>query len=114
MTTSPELRGTRCYVAWRATPTGPLFLLRSNVFLKGKSSPTTLVREAMDRGVVVVGCDEATRDCMAIMTGKRTRPLLVMKRGEFLGILSIVDLVRSIVAEQELTIGQLEQYNHRG
>jgi len=85
-----------------------------NVFLKGKSPPTTPAREAMDRGVVVVGCDETTRDCMAIMTGKRTRPLLVMKRGELLGILSIGDLVHSIVAEQELTIEQLEQYNHRG
>lgn len=85
-----------------------------NVFLKGKSSPTTPVREAMNEDVMIVGCDETARDCMAIMTGKRTRHLLVMKGEELLGILSIGDLVRSVVAEQELTIEQLEQYIHRG
>jgi CBS domain-containing protein len=85
-----------------------------NVFLKGKSSPTTPVREAMADDVLFVGCDETTRDCMAIMTGKRTRHLLVMEAGELLGILSIGDLVRSIVAEQDMTIEQLEQYILRG
>jgi CBS domain-containing protein len=85
-----------------------------NVFLKGKSSPTTPVRDAMADDVLFVGRDETTRDCMAIMTGKRTRHLLVMEQGELLGILSIGDLVRSIVAEQELAIEQLEQYIHRG
>ena len=85
-----------------------------NVFLKGKSSPTTPVREAMADDVVSVGREETTRDCMAIMTGKRTRHLLVIEGGELLGILSIGDLVKSIVAEQELTIEQLEQYIHRG
>lgn len=85
-----------------------------NVFLKGKSSPTTPVREAMEEDVVFVRRGETTRDCMAIMTGKRTRHLLVIEEGELLGILSIGDLVRSIVAEQDLTIEQLEQYIHRG
>ena len=85
-----------------------------NVFLKGKASPTTRVREAMADEVLSVGRDETTRDCMAIMTGKRTRHLLVMEDGELLGILSIGDLVRSIVAEQDMTIEQLEQYIHRG
>ena len=85
-----------------------------NVFLKGKSSPTTTVRDAMADDVLFVGRDETTRDCMAIMTGKRTRHLLVMESGELLGILSIGDLVRSIVAEQDMTIEQLEQYIHRG
>jgi CBS domain-containing protein len=85
-----------------------------NVFLKGKSSPTTPVREAMEHDFLFVGREETTRDCMAIMTGKRTRHLLVMEGGELLGILSIGDLVRSIVAEQDMTIEQLEQYIHRG
>jgi CBS domain-containing protein len=84
------------------------------VFLKGKSSPTTPVREAMADEVLSVGREETTRDCMAIMTGKRTRHLLVMEDEELLGILSIGDLVRSIVADQELTIVQLEQYIRRG
>lgn len=85
-----------------------------NVFLKGKASPTTPVREAMTEDVLFVGCDKTTEDCMAIMSGKRTRHLLVMEKGELLGILSIGDLVQSIVAEQQLTIEQLEQYIHRG
>jgi CBS domain-containing protein len=85
-----------------------------NVFLKGKSSPTTPVRDAMQRDVLFVGRGETTRDCMAIMTGKRSRHLLVMENEELLGILSIGDLVRSIVAEQDMTIEQLEQYIHRG
>jgi CBS domain-containing protein len=85
-----------------------------NVFLKGKASPTTPVREAMADEVLSVGRGETTRDCMAIMTGKRTRHLLVMEGGKLLGILSIGDLVRSIVAEQDMTIDQLEQYIHRG
>ena len=85
-----------------------------NVFLKGKSSPATPVREAMVKDTMFVGRDETTRGCMAIMTGKRRRHLLVMESGELLGILSIGDLVRSIVAEQDMTIDQLEQYIHRG
>jgi CBS domain-containing protein len=85
-----------------------------NVFLRGKASPTTPVHEAMERDVLVVGLEDTTRDCMAIMTGKRTRHLLVMENQELLGILSIGDLVRSIVAEQDMTIEQLEQYIHRG
>lgn len=85
-----------------------------NVFLKGKASPTTPVREAMDDEVLSVGLDKTTRDCMAIMTGKRTRHLLVMEGDELHGILSIGDLVRSIVSEQDMTIEQLEQYILRG
>ena len=85
-----------------------------NVFLKGKSSPTTSVREAMADEVLSVGPEVDTRACMGVMTGKRTRHLLVMQDDELLGIVSIGDLVRSIVAEQDLTIDQLEQYIHRG
>jgi CBS domain-containing protein len=85
-----------------------------NVFLQGKASPTTPVQEAMADDVLFVGREETTRDCMAIMTGKRTRHLLVMEDGELIGILSIGDLVRSIVAEQDMAIEQLEQYIHRG
>ncbi|MFW2387703.1 MAG: CBS domain-containing protein [Polyangiales bacterium] len=85
-----------------------------NVFLKGKASSETPVRDVMDDDILTVGRDETTRDCMAIMTGKRTRHLLVMEEDELLGILSIGDLVRSIVAEQDITIDQLEQYIRRG
>jgi len=85
-----------------------------NVFLLGKASPTTRVGDAMADEVLSVGRKATTRECMAIMTGKRTRHLLVMEGEELLGILSIGDLVRSIVAEQDMTIDQLEQYIRRG
>ena len=85
-----------------------------NVILRGKSSPTTPVRDVMEHDVLFVGREDTTRDCMAIMTGKRSRHLLVMEGGELIGILSIGDLVKSIVAEQDMTIEQLEQYIHRG
>ena len=85
-----------------------------NVFLKGKASPTTPVRDVMEDDVLFVGREETARNCMAIMTGQRTRHLLVMEGGELLGIVSIGDLVRSIVAEQDKAIEQLEQYIHRG
>lgn len=85
-----------------------------NVFLLGKASPSTPVREAMADEVLSVGRKATTRECMAIMTGKRTRHLLVMEGEELFGVLSIGDLVRSIVAEQDLTIDQLEQYIRRG
>jgi len=85
-----------------------------NVFLLGKASPTTPVRDAMADEVLSVGRQTTTRECMAIMTGKRTRHLLVMEGEDLLGILSIGDLVRSIVAEQDMTIDQLEQYIRRG
>ena len=85
-----------------------------NVFLKGKASPTTPVKEAMAEEVLFVGPEDTTRGCMAVMTGTRTRHLLVLDNGDLLGILSIGDLVKSIVAEQDMTIDQLEQYIHRG
>ena len=85
-----------------------------NVFLLGKASPTTRVRDAMADEVLSVDRKATTRECMAIMTGKRTRHLLVMEGEELLGILSIGDLVRSIVAEQDIAIDQLEQYIRRG
>ncbi len=85
-----------------------------NVFLKGKASPTTPVKEAMADEVLFVSPEDTTRGCMAVMTGKRTRHLLVLEDEDLIGILSIGDLVKSIVAEQDMTIEQLEQYIHRG
>ena len=85
-----------------------------NVFLKGKSSPKTHVREIMEENFMFVRPDQETRQCMAIMTSKRARHLPVMENGKLLGIISIGDIVKSIVAEQDLTIDQLEQYIHRG
>lgn len=81
-----------------------------NVFLQGRASPKTPVGDAMNKAVPAVGFAETTRHCMAMMTGRRTRHLVVLENGELRGIISIGDLVHSIVAEQLLTIEELEQY----
>jgi CBS domain-containing protein len=80
------------------------------VILKGRSSASTLVREIMQTDFKRVGPDQTVEECMALMTESRQRHLLVMNRGRLLGIVSIGDLVKSIIDEQEHTIAQLVQY----
>ena len=81
-----------------------------NVFLKGRASPQTLVGEIMGRDVVCVEPDKAIEECMAIMTANRVRHLPVVSDGEILGIVSIGDLVKSIISDREFVIEQLEHY----
>lgn len=81
-----------------------------NVFLKGRASPQTLVGEIMRRNVVCVESDKSIEECMAIMTAKRVRHLPVINDGELLGIVSIGDLVKSIISDREFVIDQLEHY----
>jgi CBS domain-containing protein len=81
-----------------------------NVFLKGRASPQTLVREIMQRNVVCVEPDKSIEECMAIMSAKRVRHLPVINDGELLGIVSIGDLVKSIIGDREFVIEQLEHY----
>lgn len=83
-----------------------------NVFLKGKSSPATLIGDVMERQVVCVRPEETVEECMAVMTEKRVRHLPVMHQGKLAGILSIGDLVKSKIADQEFTIEQLVDYVH--
>lgn len=85
-----------------------------NVYLKGKSSPETSVREIMETDFAYARPDQTSRECMAIMTAKRTRHLPVLEGSDLIGVVSMGDLVKRIVAEQELTIAQLEEYIHRG
>jgi CBS domain-containing protein len=83
-----------------------------NVFLKGRTSPTTLVREVMEKSVICVNSEQTVEACMALMTGKRVRHLPVLDQGKLSGIISIGDLVKSIIADQKYTIGQLEHFIH--
>jgi CBS domain-containing protein len=83
-----------------------------NVYLKGKSSPETLVRDVMAAPVICVGPDRSVNECMAVMTEKRVRHLPVMDGDELVGMVSIGDLVKSVIAEQQFTIEQLEHYIH--
>ena len=80
------------------------------VFLKGKSSPKTLVRDVMETDVVCVGPEQTAEACMALMTEKRIRHLPVLHDDRLVGVVSIGDLLKSIIADREFTIEQLEQF----
>ena len=83
------------------------------VELKGKSSNATLVSEIMTRDVVCVTPGQTNEDCMALMTGKRLRHLPVIQNERVIGVLSIGDLVKDAISEQQFIIEQLEHYIHR-
>lgn len=83
------------------------------VELKGKSSNATLVSEIMTREVVFVTPSQTNKECMALMTGKHLRHLPVIDNERVVGILSIGDLVKDAISEQQFIIEQLEHYIHR-
>ncbi len=80
------------------------------VILKGKASKETAVREIMTTPVQVVVPNCTVSEAMAIMTNKRIRHLPVLEEGRVVGVVSIGDLVRSIVDEQAATIEHLHAY----
>jgi CBS domain-containing protein len=80
------------------------------VILQGRSSPTTRVSEIMTARVAYAQPQQNIDECMAIMTEKRIRHLPVMEDGLLIGVISIGDLVKSIIAEQRFIIEQLERY----
>ncbi len=83
-----------------------------NVFLKGRSSPQTRVDGIMERNVICVEPGQSIEECMALMSAKRSRHLPVIEHGELVGIVSIGDLVKSIISDREFVIEQLEHYIH--
>jgi CBS domain-containing protein len=80
------------------------------VILQGKSSHDTPVREIMTDRVVTIAPDQTVEECMALMTDNRFRHLPVTVSGRLAGVVSIGDLVKEVIADQEETIKQLEQY----
>lgn len=82
------------------------------VILHGKSSHDIPVREIMTRHVVTVSPTQTVDQCMALMTSKRIRHLPVIDGGALVGLVSIGDLVKEVIADQEQTIRQLESYIH--
>ncbi len=80
------------------------------VILLGKSSKKTLVKEIMTPHVVYATLDMTNEQCLAVMSARRIRHLPVMDGEEMVGMVSIGDLVRSIMSEQKEMINQLEQY----
>jgi len=80
------------------------------VFLQGKSSKETAVREAMTENVLFVRPSQTIEDCMALMSAKHVRHLPVMENDRLMGVISIGDVVKAVIAEKELIIEQLTNY----
>ena len=80
------------------------------IILMGRSSKETPVRDIMTSPVMYVRPDQTNEECMALMTDNRVRHLPVMDNGKLIGLISIGDLVKDIIAEQKFTIQQLEHY----
>ena len=83
-----------------------------NVILKGRTSPTTLVSDIMQRNVIHVRPEQSVELCMALMTEKRVRHLPVLEGTKVIGIVSIGDLLKFIISKNEFVIDQLEHYIH--
>jgi CBS domain-containing protein len=80
------------------------------VILHGKSSRELQVREIMTSRVYYVHPEQNVQECMAQMTDKHVRHLPVIEQGRLVGIISIGDVVKAIMADQEYTIKLLENY----
>jgi CBS domain-containing protein len=80
------------------------------IILQDRSSRSTRVAEVMTTNVVYAEPSQSIDDCMSLMTNKRVRHLPVMDNGSLVGIVSIGDLVREIISDQQSTIALLEQY----
>jgi CBS domain-containing protein len=80
------------------------------VVLAGRSSKDSPVRAVMTADVVCVPPSHTVADCMAVMTERRVRHLPVVEGGRLVGVVSIGDLVKATIDEQEFTINQLKNY----
>jgi len=80
------------------------------VILKGKSSRDTCVSEIMTKQVVCVRPEQTMSDCMALMTDKHIRHLPVLDDNKIIGVISIGDVVKEIISNQEFLIEQMENY----
>lgn len=80
------------------------------VALEGKHSEETPIRDVMSTQLLVVKPDTTTNECMALMTEHRIRHLPVVGEGGLTGLVSIGDIVKDIIDEQQFVIEQLENY----
>ena len=80
------------------------------IVLEGRSSKTTKVKDIMSSKVVYIDIDKSIEDCMALMTDKRFRHMPVLENGNLAGVISIGDLVKTIIEEQQFMIDQLASY----
>jgi len=80
------------------------------VILKGRSSATTRVEEIMTNKVICVSPDNNVGQCMLLMTENQIRHLPVLEKSMVVGVITIMDVIRHILAEKEFIIEQLEHY----
>lgn len=83
------------------------------VILMGRSSAETPAWQIMSSPVYTVSPESTLEECMRLMTDKRIRHLPVVESGSVVGMISIGDLVKALIEEQQRTIEQLESYIHR-
>jgi CBS domain-containing protein len=82
------------------------------VILRGRSSADTPVRDIMSSPVLSVSLETSVQQCMQLMTDRRVRHLPVVEDARVVGMVSIGDLVKAVIAEQQQQIEQLESYIH--
>ena len=80
------------------------------VALEGRSSKEALVKDIMSTRVLCARPDQTVQECMALMSDKRSRHLPVVDHKKVIGIISIGDLVKTIIAEQKFEIEALQYY----
>ena len=80
------------------------------IVLQGRSSKDTPVRDIMTSDVISVGLNDTTDRCMQLVTDKRIRHLPVLDGGNVLGVVSIGDLVKAVIEDQQLELDQLQRY----
>ncbi len=80
------------------------------VILLDRGSRQTKVRDIMTSDVITVGPNQSVNECMELMTNHRIRHLPVVEDGSLQGVVSIGDVVKGVIAQQEALIIQLEQY----
>ncbi|GAA4860546.1 CBS domain-containing protein [Luteimonas vadosa] len=80
------------------------------IVLEGRSSKDTCVREIMNSEIATVGLDDTVQSCMVMVTGTRRRHLPVVDGGDVVGVISIGDLVKAVIEDQQLELDQLQRY----
>ena len=80
------------------------------IVLQGRASHDTPVRDIMTAKVVTVRLDDTIDHCMQLVTDRRIRHLPVLERDAVLGVVSIGDLVRAVIEDQQVEIDQLQRY----
>lgn len=80
------------------------------IILLGKSSKETLIRDAMTANPLTITSECTVEECMTLMTNKKFRHLPVVENNKLIGMVSIGDVVKFVIDEQQHTIVQLEHY----